>query len=349
MSGTIIFVSWTSWISQCSLVAILTKFFLIWSGSRVSYQKMDSQELLKKVHRWQSRDQRSLQLQSRDQWIWCLTASWVRGTLLHQNLSDSNHLVNARVEQGGVSSRVGELTRDTSQNPAEQCQVRQQEDTQNPRTQEASGKGCEVWRHTRTGQRWSFTKCKSQTIGSWKKSLPQLPKRNWETMRIPHNLQMNQYRPLYWCGDCLCHRQWKRQWKWPCMLNQFTMIIWKDTRKQLGGNSEFIRFHSEVDIGALWGDLQRETNWKCSSLMEDIYIVSWSSHQVDKSKSTCLLRFCYQPGEDVWAQRSKPKMGRSSGRFSIDRFLRRITGKRWRTDWVRVEYFPRIYIRGDSS
>ena len=47
-----------------------------------------------------------------------------------QNLSDSGNRRNAHEEQGGVSSSVEELTRDTSPNPAEQSQVRQQEDTQ---------------------------------------------------------------------------------------------------------------------------------------------------------------------------------------------------------------------------
>ena len=47
-----------------------------------------------------------------------------------QKLSDFSNRRNAHEEQGGVSSSVEELTRDTSPNPAEQSQVRQQEDTQ---------------------------------------------------------------------------------------------------------------------------------------------------------------------------------------------------------------------------
>ena len=33
-----------------------------------------------------------------------------------------------------------------------------------------------------------------------------------------------------------------------------------------------------------------------------------------------------------------------SGRISIVQFLRKITGNRWRTNWVRVEYFPKTYL-----
>ena len=51
-----------------------------------------------------------------------------------QDLSDSNNPVNAIAVQGGVSTSVGQLTRDTSQNSAEDSQVRQQENTQNANT-----------------------------------------------------------------------------------------------------------------------------------------------------------------------------------------------------------------------
>ena len=51
-----------------------------------------------------------------------------------QDSSDSNNPVNAIAVQGGVSISVGQLTRDTSQNPAEDSQVRQQENTQNANT-----------------------------------------------------------------------------------------------------------------------------------------------------------------------------------------------------------------------
>ena len=45
-------------------------------------------------------------------------------------MSDSNNLVNAEAEQGGVSNSIGQLMQDTSRNPAEYSQVRQQEKTQ---------------------------------------------------------------------------------------------------------------------------------------------------------------------------------------------------------------------------
>ena len=62
-----------------------------------------------------------------------------------RNLSDSSNPGDAEVDQGGVSSSVGKLTRDTSQNPAEQSQVTQQEDTQHAE----SSKSSSVWERMR--------------------------------------------------------------------------------------------------------------------------------------------------------------------------------------------------------
>ena len=53
---------------------------------------------------------------------------------LEYELSDSNNLVNAKVEQGGVSTFVWKQMRDTSQNPSVHSPARQQEDTQNADT-----------------------------------------------------------------------------------------------------------------------------------------------------------------------------------------------------------------------
>ena len=76
-------------------------------------------------------------------------------------------------------------------------------------------------------------------------------------------------------------------------------------------------------------------------------IVFWSSDPVDKSKSTCIFRFRTMSGKDERQQRCNEKMGRSSGR-SLP-FLQGIAWNRWRTNWIRVEYSPRIFITAASS
>ena len=83
--------------------------------------------------------------------------------------------------------------------------------------------------------------------------------------------------------------------------------------------------------------------------MDEISIVSRSSDPVDKSKSACLLRFSSMCGTDEWKQRSNNKIGRSSGRIQNVPLLQVIAGNRWRKNWTRVEYFPRIFVIADSS
>ena len=47
------------------------------------------------------------------------------------------------------------------------------------RSRLVSGNRSEVWRHTWTGQRWSFTTCKSQSINTWERSST-FCRRSWE-------------------------------------------------------------------------------------------------------------------------------------------------------------------------
>ena len=69
--------------------------------------------------------------------------------------------------------------------------------------------------------------------------------------------------------------------------SSWTELHWELGRTQeheLRGNPKFLRYRSEVDSAPFWRDSARETNWKCSSLMDEIYTVSWSCDQVDKAK-----------------------------------------------------------------
>ena len=73
--------------------------------------------------------------------------------------------------------------------------------------------------------------------------------------------------------------------------------------------------------------------------MDEIRMVPQSSDPVDKSKSSCLLRFRSMLGKDEWRQRCSYKMGRSGGRIQNVLFLQGIAGNRWRINRIRVEYF----------
>ena len=74
-----------------------------------------------------------------------------------------------------------------------------------------------------------------------------------------------------------------------------------------------------------------------------------SSNRVDESKNTRLHRFRLMRGEDAKGFRSEPKMAWSTWRISTVQLLQRIGWNWWRTDWVRVEYFPRTCFIWRSS
>ena len=108
---------------------------------------------------------------------------------------------------------------------------------------------------------------------------------------------------------------------------------------KLRGNSEFVQYHTEIGVGTFWRDSECEYDWSYISVLDEISIVPWSSAPVDTSKSTCLLRLCTVFGEDVTSLRRNWKLGRSSGRILNVRLLWRVTGNRWRSNWIRVELF----------
>ena len=74
--------------------------------------------------------------------------------------------------------------------------------------------------------------------------------------------------------------------------------------------------------------------------------IMWSSGHKQKHASTQVPSM---PGKDEWKQRCNYKMGRSSGRIRNVSFLQWIDGNRWRSHWIRVEYFHRICVIADSS
>ena len=106
-------------------------------------------------------------------------------------------------------------------------------------------------------------------------------------------------------------------------VNESSHSSWTEIFGEPGGlqehelrrNSELILDHTEIDIRAFWRNSECGRDWKCISFMDEISIFSGSSDPVDKSKSTCLLRFRTMSGEDEWQQRCNYKMERSSGRI----------------------------------
>ena len=75
--------------------------------------------------------------------------------------------------------------------------------------------------------------------------------------------------------------------------SSWTKLRWKSGSAQeheLRGISEFIRYHSEVDIGLSVRDSECDNDWLDTSFMDEIWILSRSCDHVDESKSSRLLR-----------------------------------------------------------
>ena len=82
------------------------------------------------------------------------------------------------------------------------------------------------------------------------------------------------------------------------------------------------------------------STWTRAILVHD-QVIKWT-----KAKSTRLHKFRSLPGKDEWKQRSNWKMRRSSAGLQGVSVLQRIIRNRWRTRWIRVEYFLRIFVIG---
>ena len=116
---------------------------------------------------------------------------------------------------------------------------------------------------------------------------------------------------------------------------------------ELRGDWEFLQYHSEIDAGTFRPNMKSlessSRSWTSSVLFHD-QAIKWTN-----AKSTCLLRFSSMCGTDKWEQRSNNKTGRSNGRIQDVSFLQRTIKNCWRSNWVRVKYFPRIFVIADSS
>ena len=131
--------------------------------------------------------------------------------------------------------------------------------------------------------------------------------------------------------------------KQPFILDRIIWRTWRFTRTRTSW-----RFRAYSISHRNWYCSILRKFWKCISLMEEISIVSWSSDRVDRSKSTCLLRFRSILRNMKGKQRCNYKMEGQVGDFTMSPLT-----KNWwasmRSNWIRVELFPRIFVIADSS
>ena len=192
-------------------------------------------------------------------------------------------------------------------------------------------------------QRWNFATWRSQIASIWQRSSNSHNK-SWASKQDTRPLGLKQRRPISWC-DCLClHR-----WMWRSISVWTTRRTWKPCSTWI--SSKF-RVSSIPRRNWYWIIPKRFWMWRRSTVHHFFgrdAVSSRPGHTMDESRSASLLRFRAVSWKDVSYFRNKRKMGRSSGR--IQNVLRddRISWNQRRSNWIRAEYFPRIYNIGNSS
>ena len=280
MSGSIFFAWWISWISRCFPAAIFQ------TESRVSCPRELRKVLRKRAGSGETETNE-------------FGVSWVRRKILRMILSDPNNLVSQALDQSCVSSRSRKLTRITNQNPTMCSQERQQDDTQSSSTRkwmrrDESSSSARARKQERSEDiqigkskmEWKSTICKSPTIDTSRKSSRTCWK-SWASQRKHQLLVSKRWRPRTDLGIICVDNDGSRHSSWTKLRWNFRTI----QKHRLRTTSEFIRHHSEVDIGPSSKDSKFDKNCWDISFVDEIYTFSRSSDHVDESKSTRPLRF----------------------------------------------------------
>ena len=76
----------------------------------------------------------------------------------------------------------------------------------------------------------------------------------------------------------------------------------------------------------------------------EIGVTQWSSDQMREGNSMCLRWLRSMCWTEERHSRSSRKMEKTGGRTQVVLVLPRCNGYRWRSNWIRVEIFPRIFI-----
>ena len=118
---------------------------------------------------------------------------------------------------------------------------------------------------------------------------------------------------------------------------------------EIRGYWECLEHYSKVGNGTFWRNSECETSGVFITFLGEIGISQWSSYQMDEGKSMCLCWFRSMCWTDERHSRSNRKMERSNGRTQVVIVLPGCSGYRRRSNWIRVEKFPRIFIIVYSS
>ena len=95
-------------------------------------------------------------------------------------------------------------------------------------------------------------------------------------------------------------------------------------------------------------DSECSLDWMGTHSVDEICFTTWQSNQVGESKGTRLLRFSSLSGKGARPFRSQCEVERSTSRLPTVQRIQRSIRDRWRTNWARVEHFPRTDNIADS-
>ena len=150
---------------------------------------------------------------------------------------------------------------------------------------------------------------------------------------------------VLWFGECLSLRQWKHLHLWE-RITQTIYIPSKNTvenltlKKMFEISEQLILEQPDEIFGSVSNQLGK------FSIETVISGQWWRSHQSLACKGLRILRFCVMS----WKGESEPNikycLGATVG--MVQRFItiQNFGHNRRRTDWIRVEYFPRIHCIG---
>ena len=213
----------------------------------------------------------------------------------------------------------------------------------NLQTQPAPGNWSEVRTSNSEGRSYTSTICRSPTISTSKKSSRTCGK-SWISQKEHQQWVLKLWRPTYWYGDYLCRQRWKP----PFILDQISLNIWMYTETRTSKNCRICTISLRS-----WYLTITQRFWMWHRFIGQLHhgrelhlrMIKWSRWRTQKYAST---QFPSNVWENARSLRSESMMGKSSTIISTVQFLQRITRNWWRTNWVRLEYFPRTYVIADS-
>ena len=333
----------TSWISRCPLAAISAIFFLNRSESRVPCQREVKKRLPVNLHRW--RNQNQWFQRRRGPSTWCYAAHGARVKILRR-IWDIRSIRSLSMKDEVIILAQGDQYGPTQNLDVERSQVRRQENVHNSDSwkqgdQEESSNCTGTRRFVRAGTPTTEFQNMKYTNHPYMTKVFRLLQKNEIFCRILFIFMGSNK------GKCVdmenvhvfvnesSHSSWTKLFGEPGGLQEH----------ELRGNSELISishrnwFWSILKIFRMWKRLKVHLphGWDQYCLM-----TKWSSGQKQKHVSAQIFRCVL--GQDEWKQRCNFQIGRSSGRMQYVPVV-----NRWRSNWIRVESFPRIFVVADSS